>query len=184
MSSADTSSYNTAWPAAKVVAELLAQHRDIEAELDALAAAGVQTRQPLFSQLRHHLAVHEMTEQEIVHPRAAVELADGAAIVADRLAEEARVFDAVITLDSTQIDSQAFADGVDRLRAVLLAHLEAEQTLEFGGLRIELGVRQARRMDNGVRLHTSTVSATPGETLSALLARTRDAIHGDEHVGR
>ncbi|SHG30902.1 Hemerythrin HHE cation binding domain-containing protein [Jatrophihabitans endophyticus] len=169
-----------------MVAHLQAQHREIETLLDALMAADAETRWPSFDQLRRHLAVHETTEQEIVHPRAAVELADGAAVVARRLAEERAIFEVVTALEATDADSSAFMTGVANLRSSLLAHMQAEEAMEFAELCIELGVRQARRMDNATRLAAGdcAIHLPADRTLSALLTCSRKAIHGGEQVHR
>ena len=67
---------------AKDVVEFLkAQHEQIKSGFAQVAAAHGEQRSEAFDQLRRLLAVHETAEEEIVHPRAKSEIADGDKIV-------------------------------------------------------------------------------------------------------
>jgi hemerythrin superfamily protein len=72
-----------------VVAFLKEQHHRIkELFTETINAPDTDQREQAFFELRSLLAVHETTEEMVVHPRARTEIEGGAAIVDARLEEE------------------------------------------------------------------------------------------------
>ncbi len=70
-----------------VVDFLVSQHQQIKGLFDQTLSASGKTRERSFVQLRQLLAVHETVEEEIVHPRATRKIANGGAVVDERLHE-------------------------------------------------------------------------------------------------
>lgn len=145
--------------AADVVTFLVGQHRRLAALLHA-AVVDADHRAGAFATLRTLFAAHEATEQEIVHPRAAHELADGAHIVAARRREEHDLVRSMSAFEFLDAGSTSFVTALSPWRDRCLDHLRLEEDLEFAGLRIQLGVRQLRRMRNAVAL-TSDQTVLP-----------------------
>lgn len=162
-----------------VVSLLTFQHGQILTLFAATVDGSGERRAANFTALRQLVAVHEMTEQEIVHPRARHELEDGQAVVSARLLEEQAIVDMFGDLELLGVSSPSFVEGVRQLQSHIRAHLQAEEGLEFSGLQVQLGVRQLRRMAKAVQLADEVLSAgeaTLVEPFAAMLEQARYAI--------
>jgi hypothetical protein len=161
-----------------VVAYLMAQHQQITAMLEATLDAEGEQRRETFLQFRRFLAVHEASEQEIVHPRAAHELADGGRVVSARLDEEQEIDRAIGSIETQDMCAVEFDTSIRTLLTQLLGHLRLEEELEFADLRVQLGTRQRRRLSNAVRLAAapSDLAAVQGATFRDMLAFSCTAI--------
>ena len=73
-----------------VVEALKSQHEQIKTVFFHVMGAQGQARQQAFLVARQLLALHEVVEEEIVHPAARASLVSGPSIVADRHKEEER----------------------------------------------------------------------------------------------
>jgi hypothetical protein len=164
--------------AADVVAYLVAQHQQITTMLEATLDADGEQRREAFSQFRRFLAVHKASEQEIVHPRAAHELAEGGALVSARLDEEQELDRAIGSIETQDTCSVEFDTRLQSLQTRLLGHLGLEEELEFADLRVQLGTRQRKRLSNAVRLAAapSALAAVKAATFRDMLAFSRMAI--------
>ena len=149
--------------AAEVVAYLTDQHQHIARLLDDVGRDGGDRRRDAFTRFRRLLAVHEASEQEIVHPRATYELASGRPIVATRLDEEDELLQLVSSMEGQRIGSPEFERELDALRRRLTGHMRREEELELAGLRIQLGSRQLRRMSRAVRLAAGVEDPPAGQ---------------------
>lgn len=175
---------------ADVVSFLKAQHLQIKALLEQVGQSKGDQRQRAFDELRRLLAVHETAEEEIVHPRARRELADGEAVVSARLAEERSGKAALADLERLDVGSAEFEEKFAVLREEIIKHAEAEEHEEFEQLAAELDDAALARMRNAVKI-AETVAPTrphsgvesPAANLlvgpfAAMMDRTRDMLAG------
>jgi hemerythrin superfamily protein len=176
---------------AKDVVEFLkAQHEQIKTMFSRVTSTSGKEREEAFLDLRRMLAVHETAEEEVVHPRAKHELADGSAIVDARLKEENEAKQTLTELEKLDVDSAEFENKFATLQADVLAHAEAEEHEEFSRLEAQLDDAQLEKMRNAVRMAESMAPTRPhpgvesrGANMAAgpfamMLDRARDAISG------
>ena len=93
-----------------------------------------QARQQAFLVARQLLALHEVVEEEIVHPAARASLVSGPSIVADRHKEEERALVMISELEQFDVDSHEFTTRFRTLQLAVTAHAEAEEAAEFSTL--------------------------------------------------
>jgi hemerythrin superfamily protein len=173
-----------------VVAFLTAQHEQIKQLFgDVLGSKGEQ-RQEKFTMLRRLLAVHETAEEEIVHPRARREIADGERIVDERLSEENEAKQTLAELEKMDVDDIEFENRFRAFQADVEKHAESEEQHEFHQLAEELSTEQLQRMQRAVRLAEATAPTRPhagvesaranmlAGPFAAMLDRTRDLLTG------
>ena len=173
-----------------VVDFLVSQHEQIKGLFDQTLSASGKQREQSFVQLRQLLAVHETVEEEIVHPRAKRKIANGGAVVDERLHEEHEAKTVLKQLEKVDVDSDDFTRRLTELRDAVLDHAKHEEYEEFSKLGQELssgelekrGPRsQARGSDrahpaaSGRRSQGGNMLAGP---FAAMLDRARDAIVG------
>jgi hemerythrin superfamily protein len=173
-----------------VVVFLKAQHEQIKQLFSQVLAASGDEREQAFVQLRRLLAVHETAEEEVVHPRAKVEIENGTAIVDARLQEEHEAKEALAELEKLGVDTPEFESNLQTLQRDVLEHAEAEEQQEFAKLEAELDDEQLHRMRNAVKMaetmaptrpHAGVESATANALagpFAMMLDRARDAIRG------
>lgn len=173
-----------------VVGFLKAQHEQIKAMFEDVIAKRGSEREHAFVELRRLLAVHETAEEELVHPRAKREIANGDAVVSARLHEEHAAKEMLATLEKLDIESTDFEAKFRAFQEDVLSHAEAEEHEEFAALEQELDDAQLERMRNAVRLaeamaptrpHAGVESAAANAIagpFAMMLDRARDAIHG------
>ncbi|MCU1657285.1 MAG: hemerythrin [Pseudonocardiales bacterium] len=173
-----------------VVEFLKAQHEQIKADFELVIARTGSEREQAFVTLRRLLAVHETAEEEIVHPRAKKERADGELVVKARLAEENKAKKVLAELEKLDIDSTEFEAKFRALQVDVLAHADAEERTEFGQLADQLDQDELQRMQRAVKFAESMAPTRPHPGVesaaanilvgpfAAMLDRTRDAISG------
>ena len=173
-----------------VVAFLVRQHQQIKDLFEQVSSSAAEQRQEPFIALRRLLAVHETAEEEVVHPRARQELADGADVVDARLQEENEAKQKLATLESLDVGSAEFEKLFQELQADVLTHAAAEESEEFSRLADELDADQLDRMRRAVELaeasaptrpHPGVESATANVLtgpFAAMLDRARDIMTG------
>jgi hemerythrin superfamily protein len=176
--------------ATDVVAFLKAQHEQIKHLFAEVFAAGAEQRQDAFDRLRRLLAVHETAEEEVVHPRAKKELADGDVVVRARLEEENEAKRTLAQLENLDVNTPEFTSALQAFEKDVVAHAEAEERDEFAQLAAALDDSQLARMRNAVRLAEATapthphpgVESAPKNMLAgpfaSMLDRARDLITG------
>jgi hemerythrin superfamily protein len=173
-----------------VVAFLISQHEQIKDLFQQVSTNSGEAREEAFIALRRLLAVHETAEEEIVHPRARVLLADGDDVVGARLQEENEAKQKLAALESLQIDSGEFEKLFQELQADVLNHAAAEESEEFGRLADELGDDQLEQMRRAVELAEAMAPTRPhpgvesakanllAGPFAAMLDRARDVLTG------
>ncbi len=135
-----------------VVSFLKAQHEQIKSLFAEVKASAGTDREEAFTALRRLLAVHETAEEEIVHPRAKREIADGESVVSARLQEEHEAKETLAELEKLELDSTEFETKFAQFERDVVAHAEAEEHQEFDQLAQELDDAQLERMRNAVKL--------------------------------
>ncbi|HYI62885.1 MAG TPA: hemerythrin domain-containing protein [Acidimicrobiales bacterium] len=113
-----------------VVTFLRHQHEQIRQLFDDVASAGAEGREEAFQCLVRLLAVHEVGEEEVVHPRVRLE-EGGAHIVSARLEEESEAKQLLADLEKVGVGGEGFDEQLAVVRAAVEAHAEQEEQLEF-----------------------------------------------------
>jgi hypothetical protein len=168
---------------------LLAQHQRIKDLFGRVAAAtGVEKRE-LFEGLVCLLAVHEVAEEELVHPLARRKIEFGQRVVDSRLHEERQAKRALADLYNLGTDQAEFDTGLEHLRDMVLAHAEREEHDELPYLREAVPPQHLQRLASVMlsvekrsptRPHPNTPSSATGNVLLgpplSVFDRVRDAV--------
>jgi hypothetical protein len=173
-----------------VIEFLVNQHEQIKSLFAETLNASGKVREEPFTALRRLLAVHETAEEEIVHPRAKHELADGDETVGKRLEEENEAKKVLAELEKMDVDTEAFVSILSELRDSVIEHAGNEETEEFSHLEQELSSEDLVRMTRTVKLAEATAPTMPhagvesraanllAGPFAAMVDRARDAILG------
>lgn len=173
-----------------VVTFLRGQHEQIREMFAEVRASAGAAREEKFVALRRLLAVHETAEEQVVHPRARKDLADGERIVGERLEEEREAKVMLARIEGMDITSAQFDEMLHALERSVLAHADAEERDEFSTLAnivdddqlakmrkaVEMSERMApTRPHPGVESPTANMLVGP---FASMLDRARDALTG------
>jgi hemerythrin superfamily protein len=173
-----------------VVEFLVNQHEQIKSLFADTLNATSEAREGPFTELRRLLAVHETAEEEIVHPRAKRELANGPETVDKRLQEENEAKKVLAELETLDVSTEAFATLLSKLHDAVTDHATKEETEEFSQLEEELSSEDRERMTRTVKLAEATAPTMPhpgvesrsanllAGPFAAMMDRARDAILG------
>ncbi|MEV6071059.1 hemerythrin domain-containing protein [Nocardia sp. NPDC052001] len=110
---------------------LLAQHRQIRVALDEVRSSTGSEKNARFADLVRLLAVHETAEEQVVHP-AVRRVLDDPELVADRLHEEHEAKYLLNGLYKIGAEHKSFDTEFEVFADKVIAHLELEETEEFG----------------------------------------------------
>jgi hypothetical protein len=155
----------------------------ISARLDRLTVARAKhstLTQLSLSDFQRLLAVHEATEQQIVHLRAQHELAEGPEIVPALLAEEDAIAATVTRLCGVWSQPTECVVTLIELRALISEHFAREEQQELSALRVQLGVRQLARMRRAVELAADAAPERTGASPRAAAPGVADLLGPDE----
>ena len=173
-----------------VVDFLTSQHEQIKSLFAKTLSASGDSREKAFVDLRRLLAVHETVEEEIVHPRAKRKIANGEAVVGQRLEEEHEAKTVLQKLEKLDVDSVEFTRLLTELRDAVLDHAEHEEKDEFARLGHELSSAELETMGRAAKLAEAIAPTRPHAGVesqvanlvtgpfAAMLDRARDAIIG------
>ncbi|GLE54304.1 hemerythrin domain-containing protein [Mycobacterium montefiorense] len=173
-----------------VVDFLSGQHEQIKSLFAKTLSASGEAREKGFIDLRRLLAVHETIEEEIVHPRAKRKIANGEAVVGQRLEEEHEAKVVLQKLEKLDVDSDDFTRLLTELRDDVLAHAKQEEKDEFARLGKELSDHELESMGRAAKLAEAIAPTRPhagvesqlanlvAGPFAAMLDRARDAIIG------
>lgn len=173
-----------------VVDFLVSQHEQIKAMFAETLAASGKAREKAFVELRRMLAVHETAEEEIVHPRAKRKIANGTAVVDERLHEEHEAKTVLQKLEKLDVNSEEFTRELTKLRDAVVEHAEHEEHDEFAKLGEELSGEELERMGRAAKLAEAIAPTRPhagvesqvanlaAGPFAAMLDRARDVIIG------
>ncbi|SOX52676.1 hemerythrin [Mycobacterium ahvazicum] len=173
-----------------VVDFLTGQHDQIKSLFAKTLTVSGEAREKAFVDLRRLLAVHETVEEEIVHPRAKRKIANGDAVVGQRLEEEHEAKTVLQQLEKLDVDSEEFTRLLTELRDDVLEHAEHEEKDEFARLGQELSSEELESMGRAAKLAEAIAPTRPhagvesqlenliAGPFAAMLDRARDAITG------
>jgi hypothetical protein len=122
------------------------QHDKVKAMIEQVISTRGAERAKAFRAMRRMIAVHEAVEEEVVHPVARRALLNGDSTVDARLSEEREVKKLLSELEPLGVDSAEFDRKLEELRAVVVAHTQAEEREELEGLRNQLDAKRLVRM--------------------------------------
>jgi Hemerythrin HHE cation binding domain len=131
-------------PEDDVVDFLLGQHARIEELFATVIKSQGKARARAFDELADLLEVHEMAEQQLVHPLARNSIDAGPDVVAARLAEEQKASELLTALRAKGVTHPGFDSGIVALRDAVLAHATYEERYEFTQLRQHNSIKQLR----------------------------------------
>lgn len=116
-------------PMYDIVGVLTAQHRRVE-ELFVRALADGGVIVDMLGELLHALALHESADHVVIHPE--VRRVAGEDDLVDALmAEELAIERALTDLDAVEVDDDAFAGQLVRVRDLVVEHNWREESVEF-----------------------------------------------------
>lgn len=173
-----------------VVDFLVGQHEQITSLFAKTLAASGDAREKAFIDLRRLLAVHETVEEEIVHPRAKRKIANGEAVVGERLEEEHEAKTILQQLEKLDVESEEFTRLLTELRDAVVTHAQHEESDEFTRLGEQLSSEELESMGRAAKLAEAIAPTRPHAGVEsqlanlmagpfvAMLDRARDAIIG------
>ncbi|WP_020574158.1 hemerythrin domain-containing protein [Actinopolymorpha alba] len=180
-----------------VVDLLVEQHKEIKELFTRVANARGMQKRALFDNLVRLLAVHETAEEEVVHPMARREIANGDRVVNARLREEGRAKRDLAELYDLGVDHVDFDKKLAALSESVIEHADREEKEEFPQLRRRISADQLRKMAGAVRTAQAAAPTRPhpmiGESAMAnllagpplaMIDRIQDAVRGWRESGR
>ena len=153
-----------------VVDILHAQHQRIQDVIGRTLAAAGREKRELFEGLVRLMAVHEVAEEELVHPLARRELGEQRQVVDERLHEERQLKRALADLYELGTDHPEFDDRLTRLGEAARAHAEHEERDELPHVRQALATKNLQRLASivlGVERDTAPTRPHPNLPTSA-----------------
>ena len=171
-----------------LVAQLLAQHEQVRAGIDAVAKTTTpESRQQAFDDLRELLARHETAEEMIVRPLTRG-IDDGDAVAAARMDEENESKEVLSELEKLDIASEEFARTFETFGQAVLTHALNEETHEFPLLRKNLSEEKLAKAEKQLLMAEKTAPTHPHPSaqttamnyvlgpFASLVDRARDAL--------
>ena len=118
-----------------VIDVLLAQHREIDDALDAVAEAGARDRAAYMRSAGLLIHAHESIEADVIRPLTRRVLDDGEAVAHARFVEEDQIFELLERLGAMGSTDPRFGDAFVVFRDILGSHMHREEAEEFAPLR-------------------------------------------------
>lgn len=112
-----------------IIAEVLTDHIEIKELFEAVSSTAGEQRDDAFRLLVRKLVVHEVAEQEILHPL--TQTAGGDAIVDSHLHQEKSSEVMLSELEAMGVDHAHFDSALGRLRTEVLMHADNEERNEL-----------------------------------------------------
>ena len=172
-----------------LVAQLLAQHEQVRAAInDVAATTTAESRQEAFDRLRELLARHETAEEMVVRPLTRGIEQGGESVAAARMDEENESKVVLAQLEKLDIASVEFARQFESFALAVLTHAQAEETYEFPLLRRHLDADKLEKAERHLLTAESTAPTHPHPSatttafnfvagpFAAVADRARDAI--------
>jgi hemerythrin superfamily protein len=152
---------DTAATKGDLVAQLLTQHEQVRAAIDAVARTTTsEARQEAFDILRKLLARHETAEEMIVRPLTRG-IDGGEAVASARMDEENASKDVLAELETLDIASLEFARTFETFAQAVLEHAQAEEVYEFPLLRSMLDVGKLEQAEKAFLMAEKTAPTHP-----------------------
>jgi hypothetical protein len=159
-----------------VVDALTQQHEQIRMVFFHVMGAQGQARRHAFLVARQLLALHEVVEEEIVHPVASSSLVSGAAIVADRLKEEERALVMISELEQFDVDAYEFVTRFRTLQLAVTAHAKAEEAAELDRLAQRTRPDEAAELLARFRIAQQVDATRLSGSYAAMMGEVRDQL--------
>lgn len=140
---------------------LVQQHEQINTLFPRVRDAKGAAKRDLFYELVRLLAVHETIEEEVTHPIARREIANGKRVVHARLGEEADAKERLAELYELGVDHRQFAPKLDALATAVRRHAEREEEVEFPGLRERLSSEELKKLAGVLEMAEATAPTRP-----------------------
>ena len=154
-----------------VVDLLVEQHEMIKSLFPRVREATGASKRDLFEDLVRLLAVHETAEEEVVHPIARREIANGERVVQARLNEEADAKTRLAELYELGVEHAQFDAKLDTLANAVIKHAESEEEIEFPGLREKISPEELQKLVGVLKTAEATAPTRPhpaaGESAAA-----------------
>jgi hemerythrin superfamily protein len=144
-----------------VVDLLVDQHNQVRKIFGELDTARGDRKRELFEDLVRLLAIHETSEEEVVHPVARRKIDKGEAIVDQRLKEENSAKHMLAELWDLGVDHPEFDAKMRKCRDEVLKHAEHEERDEFSNLRKSVDADQLRRMADALQAAAKMAPTRP-----------------------
>jgi hemerythrin superfamily protein len=158
-----------------VIDLLLAQHQAMKGLFSEVRAAEGGRRQEAFHNLVRLMAVHESTEEQVVHPAARDDAGD--AVVDARLREENLARRVLSDLHDLGVDHPAFGERFAEFEKAVLAHAAHEEREEFPALRRHQDPDRLAHLAGALRAAEAVSPGGPAPAPPvALFDRARDAV--------
>jgi hypothetical protein len=129
-----------------VVDILHAQHQRIQDVIGKTMVATGREKRDLFEGLVRLMAVHEVAEEELVHPLARREMGPQRQVVDERLQEEQQIKRSLAELYDLGTDHADFNERLARLRDAARVHAEREERDELPHVRQALAAKNLQRL--------------------------------------
>lgn len=129
-----------------VVDILHAQHQRIQDVIGKTMVATGREKRELFEGLVRLMAVHEVAEEELVHPLARREMGPQHQVVDERLHEEQEIKRSLAELYDLGTDHADFNERLARLREAARVHAEHEERDELPHVRQALATKNLQRL--------------------------------------
>lgn len=139
---------------------LLGQHREIRRLLQEVEGNAGEVRAEAFVRLRRFLVMHEVVEEEIIHPLARRRVHDGDQVIDARLEEETQGKRVLQELGEIGPASPEFAPLFASFHKAVLQHAEHEEHEEFPELRTRSNA-ELHGMAVGIKAAEATAAAHP-----------------------
>jgi hemerythrin superfamily protein len=113
-----------------VVEMLIEQHTLVKKTFTKVLGTTGETKKQLFEELADLIHLHELSEQQVIHPLTRT-AEQGEQIVAERLLEEAEADRTIAELRKLSADDPTFQGRLEGLQQAVVAHAEREEGEEF-----------------------------------------------------
>jgi hemerythrin superfamily protein len=113
-----------------VVEMLIEQHTLVKKTFTKVLGTTGETKKQLFEELADLIHIHELSEQQVIHPLTRT-VEQGEQIVAERLLEEVEADRTIAELRKLSADDPTFQGRLEGLQQSVVAHAEREEGEEF-----------------------------------------------------
>ncbi|WP_406251988.1 hemerythrin domain-containing protein [Streptomyces atratus] len=150
-------------PGGDVIAELAADHRELEALFEQIEVQPVDDpqRRVLADRLTAELVRHTVAEELHLHPVVRKHVPHGAALVDKELADHAKVEQMLRDLEDRNVDDPQFNDVIAKLKFEVASHMREEEHELFPKLTAALPRERLAELGRLVRRAKETAPTLP-----------------------
>lgn len=140
---------------------LVSQHARMEELFREILTRQGEARRGPFEELVRLLNMHEIAEEEVVHPLASTRIDAGSDVVESRLQEEEKLKELMAQLYESGISAPDFDERLLVLRDQVYLHAKREERYEFPRLRAATDPDTRQRLAEAVRAAEAAAPAAP-----------------------